>query len=334
MAVKVKRTTIESAAIVKKVRSVPQHRPHVKYVTCDVDGTLLNSKHNVDPRVEAAVIDTLACGVKFVCASGKSRQGVLNSVGPTIEEHLRKAYGGQVPGIFLNGLIVYGLNGEIVYEKTVPESTSWKIVNKARELGMTLVAYNEDRILCEKFDAETEKLRPYKEPHPEPIGKWENVIGKVPLHKFMFLAPVEECRKYRGEIDILMEGEAKVTQAIPDMIEILPGQGSKGAGVEMFLDSFGGKFENLLALGDAENDLEMMEMAKYGVAMGNAMACLKKVAKDVTKTNDEAGVAHALNRYVLRNNSLNGLSSSLYSRVEQAQIVPSQKNEKVELATV
>eukprot|EP00188_Purpureofilum_apyrenoidigerum_P003488 Plantae.Rhodophyta-Purpureofilum_apyrenoidigerum.ctg36728.p1 GENE.Plantae.Rhodophyta-Purpureofilum_apyrenoidigerum.ctg36728~~Plantae.Rhodophyta-Purpureofilum_apyrenoidigerum.ctg36728.p1 ORF type:complete len:331 (+),score=82.44 Plantae.Rhodophyta-Purpureofilum_apyrenoidigerum.ctg36728:96-1088(+) len=309
MVVKVKRSSNAFAATTHFTRSRSSHRMHlcpppavttkVSWITCDVDGTLLNSKHNVDARVEQAIIDVLAKGVKFFYATGKSRQGALNSGGETLERHLRAAYGGEIPGVYLQGLIVYGLKGEIVYEKTMTEEMAWKLIGKAREENLTLVAYNGDRILCEKFDSETEKLRPYKEPTPVPIGKWENVIGKMPIHKFMYLAPLEECKRFRPILEELIGSDAKVTQAIQDMIEVLPPNVSKGAGVQRLIESFNGNPENLMAIGDAENDLEMLKYAQLGVGMGNGLPSVKEVANEVVATNDNAGVAEALRRFVL-----------------------------------
>lgn len=99
----------------------------VEYVTCDVDGTLLNSAHNVSPADADAVTRTLRRGVKFVTATGKSRQGSLNSIGPDLEKEIRTAYDGNVPGVFLQGIIVYGLDGKIVYERALDEAIIRKV---------------------------------------------------------------------------------------------------------------------------------------------------------------------------------------------------------------
>uniref|UniRef100_A0A7S2ZAW7 Uncharacterized protein n=1 Tax=Rhodosorus marinus TaxID=101924 RepID=A0A7S2ZAW7_9RHOD len=271
----------------------------IEYVTCDVDGTLLNSKHNVDGAVANAVGRTLENGVKFVCATGKSRQGSLNSIGPDLEKKIREAYGGEVPGVFLQGLIVYGLDGKIVHERLLSSDMAQKLADASREHGVTVVAYSADRILCEEEDDETRKLKPYKEPTPEPIGRWEDVIGKLPIHKMMYLAPVADCERFRPVLEKIVGDEAKITQAMRDMIEVLPPNASKGYGVERFLESFNADPAKLLAIGDAENDLEMLKLAKYGIAMGNGFDSVKEVADDIVLDNDNAGVAVALEKYVL-----------------------------------
>lgn len=82
-------------------------------------------------------------------------------------------------------------------------------------------------------------------------------------------------------------------------VQVLPLGASKGAGVEWLLNKMGYSVGQLMAMGDGENDLEMLEMAGWGVAMNNAGARLKAVADAVVSTNDEDGVAEAIESFVL-----------------------------------
>jgi hydroxymethylpyrimidine pyrophosphatase-like HAD family hydrolase len=80
----------------------------------------------------------------------------------------------------------------------------------------------------------------------------------------------------------------------------LPLGASKGAGVAWLLDHLGMNPTGLLALGDGENDIEMLQLAAVGVAMGNAGAKVKGVADAVMGSNDVDGVAQAIHEYVLK----------------------------------
>jgi len=97
----------------------------------------------------------------------------------------------------------------------------------------------------------------------------------------------------------LMEGRATLTTALTGMLEILPLGASKGDGVSKLLDILGVAAEDVMAMGDGENDVEMLEMAGWGVAMGNAGPHAREVADAVVASNDEDGVAEAINKYVL-----------------------------------
>ena len=82
-------------------------------------------------------------------------------------------------------------------------------------------------------------------------------------------------------------------------MQVLPLGASKGAGVEWLLAHLGVSASNVMAMGDGENDLEMLELACVGVAMSNAGARVKAAADVVVPSNDEDGVAEAIQRYVL-----------------------------------
>jgi hydroxymethylpyrimidine pyrophosphatase-like HAD family hydrolase len=83
-------------------------------------------------------------------------------------------------------------------------------------------------------------------------------------------------------------------------LQVLPLGASKGAGVSWLLNHLGMDSAGLLALGDGENDIKMLQLAAVGVAMGNAGAKVKAAADVVVGSNDEDGVAQAIHEYVLK----------------------------------
>jgi hydroxymethylpyrimidine pyrophosphatase-like HAD family hydrolase len=98
-----------------------------------------------------------------------------------------------------------------------------------------------------------------------------------------------------------VDGQARLMQAmIPDMLEVLPPNASKGNALKVLLKHVGVKAEHVLAMGDGENDIDMVQMAGIGVAVGNAFQGLKDIADHVVGTNDEDGVAQALEQFVLK----------------------------------
>lgn len=83
------------------------------------------------------------------------------------------------------------------------------------------------------------------------------------------------------------------------LLQILPLGASKGAGVAWLLDYLGMDASGLLACGDGENDIEMLQLAAIGVAMGNAKPEVIRAADYVVGSNDDDGVAQAIHDYVL-----------------------------------
>lgn len=90
------------------------------------------------------------------------------------------------------------------------------------------------------------------------------------------------------------------------LIQVLPVGASKGAGVQWLLHHLGMSPDGLLACGDGENDIEMLQLATVGVAMGNAGPKVKSVADAVLSSNDDDGVAQAIHEYVLKPWGLSG----------------------------
>lgn len=84
----------------------------------------------------------------------------------------------------------------------------------------------------------------------------------------------------------------------PAWIEVMPKGVSKASALLRIGKKLGISTEEMMAFGDAENDMEMIKTVKYGIAMGNAMDSLKQAAWDVTDTNDQMGIAKALDKYV------------------------------------
>ena len=82
-------------------------------------------------------------------------------------------------------------------------------------------------------------------------------------------------------------------------MEILDPKATKGESVKELAEHLNIKQEEVMAIGDNENDLSMIEYAGLGVAMGNAVDSVKSIANKITKTNDEDGVAYAINEWVL-----------------------------------
>ncbi|BCQ42483.1 hypothetical protein ERHA55_00100 [Erwinia rhapontici] len=90
-----------------------------------------------------------------------------------------------------------------------------------------------------------------------------------------------------------------ILKSSPYFLEILNKQVNKGAGVKALADRLGLQREEVMALGDQENDLAMLEFAGTGVAMGNGIDAVKAIAQFVTTSNLEDGVAVAIEKFVL-----------------------------------
>lgn len=267
------------------------HSVPIRLIAIDLDGTLLNPEHELTPRVEAALRGALKQDVHIVLATGKSRAAAV----PIIEK-----LGIPSHGIFLQGLALYDESGKLVHQQTLNADWVRRVITIAEDRGFGLIAYSANRILVRRRAPDTDAvLIPFGEPAPEAVGPIQNYAGVLPFNKLLFVGEPAAISAFRWQLGHLIGGAGRLMQAgWPNMLELLPPGASKGTMLARLLDDLGLKPAEVMAIGDAENDLEMIQLAGVGVAMGNATQHLKDAADFVTTRNSEDGVAVAMEKYI------------------------------------
>lgn len=273
----------------------------VRAIASDVDGTLLTSQLTLHPRTKQAVEKAVSMAYSpldrlqyFFPATGKSRAGALKSLRGDIAQLLS-----QTPGVFLQGLYCVDAAGECVFSRKLNTLAVEAAEALAKEVGVSVVAYDGDQLwTTEVTDIVTELSEKYMEPMPQlldtPISEYGPSVHKMLLmdHDLEKLQTV-----VRPKLEALaVEYDATVTQAMPHLIEWLPRGCSKALGVEKLCEALSIDMSTqLLALGDAENDAEMLQQASIGVAMGNANEIAREAADFVmTETNNDGGAGAAM----------------------------------------
>ncbi|ERN04899.1 hypothetical protein AMTR_s00080p00046380 [Amborella trichopoda] len=139
----------------------------------------------------------------------------------------------------------------------------------------------------------------YFEPKAEVIPSVEQLLATVDIQKLIFIDTTEgvaaTLRPYWAEV---VKGRAGVVQAQADMLEVVPPSTSKGDGVRMLLDHLGITPKEVMAIGDGENDVEMLQLASLGVALENGSEKAKAIADVIGNSNSEEGMADAIYRFV------------------------------------
>ncbi|MFO7320922.1 MAG: HAD family hydrolase [Chloroflexota bacterium] len=263
----------------------------IELIAVDLDGTLLNSQHQLSERTVNALRKAMEHGVQVVLATGKTRRSAQEAI-----ERLDLA----TPGVYLQGLILYNGDGSVRAQQQLEPELARQLVEFAGREAVALAAYSGLDIYTPKRSAQTDKLARYHEPLPQEIPAAE--LLALPINKILLIDEPERVSEVREQLAPQVEGRATLVQALDDMLEILPFGASKGAGLKRLLDDLGIAPERVLAIGDAENDIEMLQLAGIGVAVGNAMPQTKAAADFVVASNDEDGVAEAVERFVFGKN--------------------------------
>lgn len=214
-------------------------------------------------------------------------------------KHLQNARGGSFPGIFLNGLLVFGGDGRLIFEQKLIKEHATFILEQAEERGLVVLFYAGDDVLVRVRTQETDMFIISHEPVPTAVGDLAAAIESTTLHKALLVDPRGDVVAYRPGLEKAFEGIADITQARPDVLEVLPVGASKGAGFVNLLDDIGVSREHAMAIGDGENDLEMIKTAGLGVAVANSVPAMIRVADEIVCGHDDAAVADAIRQFVL-----------------------------------
>jgi Cof subfamily protein (haloacid dehalogenase superfamily) len=266
----------------------------IRAVAIDIDGTLLNSRHELSDEVEAALRKAAAQGVHIILATGKSRNAALHII-----EHL----GLQTHGIFVQGTVLYDAAGTITHDLALNDDLLRRLLTYIDDRKFNAILYSGSRMFTARV---TEDIRagtvPYHEPLPKAVGSLMNLVGQMPFQKLVVLGPdARTVTALRWQLGQQLGASVRLMQAgIATMLEVLPPGAGKEAMLKAALDDLGIPPEQAMAIGDAENDIGMIRLAGIGVAMGQAAQHVREVAQHVTASNDEHGVARAIERFVLR----------------------------------
>lgn len=262
----------------------------IKLIVLDLDGTLLNSKHKVSDRNKIAVKKAIENGVQVVIATGKTRASAVS----ILDELEIKS-----PGVFTQGLLIYNGDGTVRNSVVMDKNILRRIITFAEDRGFGVIAYSGDRILTRRADEFAEEIEKYGEPTPEAVGALQNVLDNTEINKVILYGQESKIPALRWQLNKQLDGLIHTTRsAVKGLLEVLPANTSKGKAVMRVMKDLNIPPENTMAIGDGENDIEMLQAVGTSVAVGNAAQKLKDVANQVVGSNDDDGVAQAIEMFV------------------------------------
>ncbi|MDO4535891.1 MAG: Cof-type HAD-IIB family hydrolase [Clostridium perfringens] len=272
-----------------------------KMICIDMDGTLLNSKHEVSERNKEAIKKAIEKGIVVAITTGRIfRSAKIYADLLGIETPIVASNGGFIKEqdkeeiIYKSALtydelkkidsiikkhnlnVYYNLYDGIILEKTLDENHAYKQANKRAKT-------EEDKItIMENVDLD----KAFKE-HQGDVLKAicienENIEG------------LNNAKEELKEIEGL-----EVVSSWSNNFEVMPKGTCKWSGIKQLAKILGVKEEEVICIGDSENDLSMIQNAGFGVAMGNARVDVKEAAKYITDDNEHDGVGKAIEKIVL-----------------------------------
>lgn len=261
-----------------------------KLMAVDIDGTLLNSQGVLTEETKKAIISGVERGLIFTISTGRPIQGV---------EYLNRMLNLDLPFITYNGaMVVMGKSKEILYEQRLSAENANRIMELGKEFGTTIIIWSDNKLFVTELN---EKVQEYKGiSNVEPIVvKDLHELLKTGVTKILWYDEIDKIEKYQSELGKYLSDSVNFHTSRPMFLEFVDKNASKAIAMERLGEHFGIKRSEMIAVGDGYNDLSMIEYAGLGVAMANSKDEIKEKADFVTLSNDEDGVAHVINKFIL-----------------------------------
>jgi Cof subfamily protein (haloacid dehalogenase superfamily) len=264
-------------------------------IALDVDGTLLDDSKRVPPQNREALHEARARGVLIAIATGRMT--------PTVEP-IERALEIDCAVIAYNGGKVVGMRSEgrpCLGHHPVDPSVADEVLRFSRENDLLLNFYHDDRLYAEDSPRRRRFMEIYE---GRTTSRYQLVdldrFRGLPPTKLILLADPPERDRLHDVFEKELEGRAHVTRSDPEYLEFMAPGVDKGTALPALAARYGIALEEVMAMGDADNDCLMLRTAGLGIAVANARDCAKAAARMVTeRTNNEAAVAEAVERWVL-----------------------------------
>ena len=265
-----------------------------KLIALDMDGTLLNEKKEISPRNKKAIQDARKLGKSVVIATGRPLPGVQKVLAEleltTSDDYV----------VSFNGALVQNVKtGEVIFSSTLEHEDYRYLYQFSQEYGVHIQALTASYVTTPILNPytqveadingiETVKCEVTEFPESETIVKVMFVDEKEKLDAVERILPTEIREKYT------------IVRSSSIFLEFLHPTVNKGVGVHAIATVKNITADEVICVGDAGNDIAMIEYAGLGVAMGNAYEEVKRIADHITDCNESDGVAKVIETFMLK----------------------------------
>ena len=265
-----------------------------KMIVLDLDGTLTNRDKVITPRTKQSLMEAQKRGIKVVLASGRPTYGVV----PLAQELELENYGGYILS-FNGGMITDCCTRKVIFKQELPVEANRRIVELAKKEQVDILTYQDTQILTNNPENRYAKLE--SRINHLKLKQVDNLeeYRDFPVPKFLMLDDGDYLALVEARVKAALGKNFSVYRSDPFFLEILPRNIDKAQSLAQLLKLLGMKREEMIACGDGYNDLSMIEFAGLGVAMENAVRPVRSAADYVTFSNNDDGVAHVVEKFLL-----------------------------------
>lgn len=274
--------------------ALPAEKPDIRLIAADLDDTLLNDELIITPRTIKAIQAARGQGVVFTIATGRAFKSAL----PYALE-----LGLDAPLITFQGAMVVKPDGQVVSHRPMDREISLEVVDFLLSFGRHVTLYINEGLYIENTSPATERYRSRIRVEVNQVPSLRDILAgcREGATKFVLIAEPEEIREIMGVFRSRFEGRLQAVPSRTDFLEISRADNGKGVALSEMAAQMGLDRRQVMAIGDSPNDLDMIAYAGWGVSMANGVDEVKREARWITASNNDEGVAIAIENLVLRN---------------------------------
>lgn len=263
-----------------------------RMLAVDLDGTVLTSHGELMPRTRRALARCQARGIEVVLCTARPPRSAT--------PHWRRMKL-TTPLIAYDGaMVVQPATGEVLLNRTMPGALASKVLEEARRVHpeMVITFEIEDKWWTDELGASIITRTAKEGFRPDVVCELDACVTR-PVTKILVSRSAETLAALERRLRRNLGKQLSVVRIEDYLLEMTAAGVSKAAGLRLVARRYGTKPSDVAAIGDGMNDIAMLEWAGLGIAMGHARKAVKRAADIVTASNDEEGVARAIEEHLL-----------------------------------
>lgn len=262
----------------------------IKLIASDLDGTLVADLHTISPRTQAAIKAAQEKGVHVTIATGREYP---------VTEKFVKMLGLTTPTICFQGAVIYNpVTQQSLTSESLPLSLAHRLIALTRRDNLSLYFYLGNTAYTENNTPQSEVIFSGIGTPLVQVGDLMQVVTQPPV-KGIIIHPASETDAVMATLRADLNGQVSVFRSLDVLIEVTSTQVSKGNALAKLAAHLGVDQSEVMAIGDQDNDIDMIKWAGVGVAMGNGSAGAKAAADFIAPPISEDGAAWAIEHFVM-----------------------------------
>lgn len=263
----------------------------IKMLVLDIDGTIIKKDFTYSLALKDSLLKLQDNGVKVVIATGRMHHGAV----PLIKE-----LGLNTPAVSYQGGMVrnWNENDDILYSKRMSAQQAKKVIDYFRSQNVHINAYSQDKLFVEQDD---ELIKEYVTNRYVQYHVLDNLeeLDLSKLNKLLGIEPdAKKMERVVSDLTEMFKDELFIVKSMHHYCEVTHPEATKGKAIEFLCKYWNIDISETMAIGDNDNDIDMIKTAHIGVAMGNGTPNLKAAADFVTKSVEDDGVVYAIEKFI------------------------------------